>query len=333
MRRALAAAVAAVCLGVPASASAVTLVVPANDQRVSATPELGWQLDPGETSVRVAVYRRQGQPASAVFSADLAPDQISIEVQPPLARGRYYWLVQGSLNGAPTFSPEGTFVVSPRNPCIPANPALLCPDLAMSRPSDLRVDRLGFRRILRSTSSLNNVGSGPIELRGTRISRLSMRARQRIRRRSGGRFVVHEQGIRLGFKFIPGQGRYWKMRDPARLRIVSLETGRTVRLSPKLYYCLRDLRRTRRLGRSPRRRVYPGCSQRGDIRRVTLGTSVGWSDIYPASYYEQWVDVTGLRGRYRLEHTADPLDLLYEESEENNSSSVIVSLPSGRRVG
>ena len=42
--------------------------------------------------------------------------------------------------------------------------------------------------------------------------------------------------------------------------------------------------------------IYPGCNQDPYIDRVTLGTSVGWSDIYPAAYHQQWIDVGGLRG-------------------------------------
>ena len=46
--------------------------------------------------------------------------------------------------------------------------------------------------------------------------------------------------------------------------------------------CLRDLERTKPMSRSPGHRVYPGCNQDPGRQRVRLGTSVGWSDIYPA---------------------------------------------------
>ena len=84
--------------------------------------------------------------------------------------------------------------------------------------------------------------------------------------------------------------------------------------------------------RSPRRFHYPACSQNARMRSVTLGTSVGWSDIYPPTYPEQWIDVTGLRGCFSYEHTADPRNGIYESNEDNNQARVIVRLPFRRGV-
>ena len=75
---------------------------------------------------------------------------------------------------------------------------------------------------------------------------------------------------------------------------------------PRCVYCLRDLKRTEPGPRSPRSRVFPKCSQDPRKRTVTLGTSVGWSDVYPSKYYQQWIDVTGLRGCFAYVHRADP---------------------------
>jgi hypothetical protein len=60
---------------------------------------------------------------------------------------------------------------------------------------------------------------------------------------------------------------------------------------------------------------------------VTLGTSVGWADVYPPTYPEQWIDVTGLRGCFAYAHIADPNNRVYESNEDNNESQVIVRLP------
>ncbi|MCZ4497144.1 MAG: hypothetical protein JWM25_1729, partial [Thermoleophilia bacterium] len=108
-------------------------------------------------------------------------------------------------------------------------------------------------------------------------------------------------------------------------------SGRAVqrtRVGPKTVYCLRDLQRTRgSLPRSPRGRVYPACSQQLSQRSATLGTSVGWSDVYPASYNENWIDVTGLRGCFAYVHIADPTNVIYESNEDDNRSNVVVRLP------
>ena len=157
-----------------------------------------------------------------------------------------------------------------------------------------------------------------------------MRARQRIYRRGGGRIGL-ATGARLFFKYVPGQTRYWKFLYAAKFELWRIDSQgnrvRKVRRGPKVSYCLRDLQRTRPRARSPRKRVYPACNTKPGTRKVRLGTSVGWSDIYPASYPEQYLDVTGLRGCFAYRHTADPRNGVYESSERNNSAQVIVRLP------
>ncbi|HEY6781259.1 MAG TPA: hypothetical protein VI111_09900, partial [Thermoleophilaceae bacterium] len=51
------------------------------------------------------------------------------------------------------------------------------------------------------------------------------------------------------------------------------------------------------------------------------------SDVYPPSYPEQWIDVTGLRGCFAYVHTADPENGIFESNEHNNRAQVIVRLP------
>ena len=223
----------------------------------------------------------------------------------------------------------------PANPCLDAKSRarLLCPDLVMRKPFGLQIDLLvrPGRVVLRAGNSIDNVGLGPAELHGVRTSRYLMRARQRIYRRRGGRIGI-TTGARLFFKFVPGQYRYWKFHQAARFELwrVSSEGRRVrrVKTGPKVSYCLRDLKRTRpSRPRSPRRRVYPACNTRAATPKVTLGTSVGWSDVYPPTYPEQWIDVTGLRGCFAFRHIADPLNGLYESNERNNAASVTVRLP------
>ena len=230
-------------------------------------------------------------------------------------------------------SPAGARV----NPCAQARfRDLLCPDLIMKRPSGLSLERYEGHLLLRSTSSIDSVGAGAMEITGRRYRAGHMHVRQRIHRRGGGSILV-KTGAELRFKQIPGQGGYWKLRDAARLEVWSVNAAgiqlRRVRVSPKLFYCLRDLRRTRpdRPG-SPAREVYPACNQNPAIDHVRLGTSVGWSDIYPGGYYQQFVDVSGLRGRFALVHIADPENKLFESDETNNASRVLLRLPSGARL-
>jgi hypothetical protein len=224
------------------------------------------------------------------------------------------------------------------NPCQgPQAAELLCPDLLMAPPRDLEIDRRAVRGrvVLRATNSIDSRGAGPAELRGRRDGERTMGARQVIHRVDGSRLYVRT-GARLYFQPIPDQGRYWKFADAARFELWRLDAERRrvelVRVGPKQNYCLRDLERTARMRRSPRRRVYPACSQNRRQRAVTLGTSVGWSDVYPATYHQNWIDVTGLRGTFAFVHIADPRNGIHESDETNNSAETIVSLPSGRAL-
>ncbi len=203
----------------------------------------------------------------------------------------------------------------------------------MKKPHGLRLDRtiVKGRVVLRAGNSIDNVGTGPAELFGVRTSRYFMRARQRIYRRGGGRRLGISTGARLYFKYVAGQTRYWKFLYAAKFELWRINSQgrrlRKVKRGPKVSYCLRDLQRTRPRARSPRRRVYPACNTNPRTRRVRLGTSVGWSDIYPPTYPEQYLDVTGLRGCFAYRHTADPRNGIYESNERNNSAQVFVRLP------
>jgi hypothetical protein len=248
--------------------------------------------------------------------------------------------------GAATSAGQTPPPAPPPNPC--ANPLeeLRCPDLVMSAPFDLVMDRKTERGhlLLRASSSINNHGRGPLELRGHRRGSRSMTVTQIIYRTGGTRAFFPSQAL-LGFKLVSGRRygftypnfSYWKFRGAARFQLWSLDAqgkaAQLVRFGPKLFYCFRDLLRTRPSRRSPRRAVYPACSQNPRQQRVTLGTSVGWSDVYPYTYPEQYIDVTGLRGRYAYVQVADPFNRIVESNEQNNVSEVVIQLPSGRVLG
>ena len=219
------------------------------------------------------------------------------------------------------------------NPCAgPEAARLLCPNLRIGPPSDLYLEDAGGRRLLRASSDVRSRGRGPIELRGRRNGRRTMRTTQRIYRAGGGHLEVRSRAT-LRFTDVGSYfgGSYWKVHELAHFELRrasrSGPLGDVVRVGPKLNYCLRDLERTRPGRRSPDDRHYPGCNQNPYRSRVTLGTSVGWSDIYPADYDKQWIDVTGLRGCFAFVVTVDPRHLLYESDEDDNTSQRLVRLP------
>ena len=220
------------------------------------------------------------------------------------------------------------------NPCIgPDAGQLHCPNLRIGPPTDLYATHPGGGRVLlRATSDVQSRGLGPIELRGQRNGPRSMRTNQRIYKKGGGHITVPSQAT-LHFTDVGAYfgGSYWKVHQLARFELLRVgpdgSLGEMVRVGPKLNYCLRDLERTRPGRRSPPRRHYPGCNQYPYQDRVTLGTSVGWSDIYPAPYDKQWINVAGLRGCFAYTMTVDPKELLFESNEQDNGSMVRVRLP------
>ncbi len=238
-----------------------------------------------------------------------------------------------SVAAACTAASAGAVAPIGENPCEgPEAQTLLCPNLRIGPPHDLYIQRAGGRVRLRATSDVRSRGTGPMELRGRRDGWHSMRTRQRIYRAGGGHIDV-PSGAMLHFTDVGPYfgGSYWKVHQLARFELWSVDGQRRplhrVRVGPKLNYCLRDLERTRPGRHSPSSRHYPGCNQNPYEDRVTLGTSVGWSDIYPADYDKQWIGVGGLRGCFAFVMTVDPNGLLFESNENDNSSRRLVRLP------
>lgn len=227
----------------------------------------------------------------------------------------------------------GATAATVANPCEgPEAGHLLCPNLRIGKASDLYETSHGDRTLLRATSNVKSRGKGPMELRGHRNGWHSMRVNERIHRKGGGRLVLRT-GAALHFTDVGAYfgGSYWKVHQLARFELRRVgpqgKAGSVIRTSPKLNYCLRDLERTRPGRRSPASPYYPGCNQDPYIDAVTLGTSVGWSDIYPADYDKQYIDVSGLRGCFLFTMTVDPKHLLFESNERDNSSRRRVRLP------
>ncbi len=221
----------------------------------------------------------------------------------------------------------------PLNPCIGPQAGLyLCPDLRMGTPANLYATRGYYGEVLlHAQTSINNVGQGPAEIFGRRSGEYTMAAVQHLHLRRGG-YVTISTGASLYFKAIPGQYRYWKWLNAASMQLWRLDSHgnpvQLVRVGPKDIYCLRDLKHTHPgLPGSPAGPHYPGCSQQLGIRTRTLGTSVGWSDVYPATYYQNYINVTGLKGCFAYAEIADPTNVVYGSEVGNNSSDVTVRLP------
>jgi hypothetical protein len=202
----------------------------------------------------------------------------------------------------------------------------------MGAPAHLKIDRMPSGRVLlRMQNAIINVGQGPAELFGRRTGPREMAASQVIGDAAGVR-RRYASGAEVYYTSVPARGGdYWKMDDAARFELYAMAPdgtrGALVRVGPKLRYCLRDLDRVRFWQRVPRRRVFGACNQSASKQEVTLGTSVGWADVYPARYPGNWIEVTGLLGCFVVLHRADPERHIFEMSEANNTSAKTVRLP------
>jgi hypothetical protein len=235
-------------------------------------------------------------------------------------------------------APHGANALAAENPCEgPEAAALLCPDLKVGPAADLFVEhggRYGYGggARLHAGNDIRSRGRGPMELRGRRYKRNWMRANQAIYRVGGGMSIFRTDAkihfYDVGYEY---GGSYWKVHDPLSMEIWTLGEDRQplerVRKGPKVFYCFRDLEHTRPMRRSPGHAVYPACNQDPGRQRVRLGTSVGWSDIYPSDYDRQWVSVSGLRGCFAFVMRVDPENLLFESNERNNRSVRVIRLP------
>jgi hypothetical protein len=220
-----------------------------------------------------------------------------------------------------------------KDPCKgPQSKHLLCPDLRIGTPSEMYVSTDDGRTLLHATSDVESRGRGPMELRGVRDGPKRMRVLQRVYKKGGGHITLRTDAS-LRFTDVGGYfgGSYWKVHQLARFELRRVLSGgglgAALRVSPKHNYCLRDLERTRPGRHSPLAAHYPACNQDPHIERDVLGTSVGWSDIYPADYDKQYIDVTGLRGCFVFRMTVDPKNRLFESDDRDNSSQRRVRLP------
>ena len=172
-----------------------------------------------------------------------------------------------------------------------------------------------------------------MELRGRRYKRNWMRANQAIYRVGGGVEVFRTE-VQLHFYDVGAYwgGSYWKVHNPLSMEIWSLDDDRRpldrVRTGPKVFYCLRDLERTKPMSAlagpprttpaATRTRAGSGC---GSAPRSAGRTST------PPTTTASGSTSAGLRGCFAFVMRVDPQNLLYESNENDNRSVRIVRLP------
>ncbi len=212
----------------------------------------------------------------------------------------------------------------------------LLPDLDQQAPSGILVLRTAGSTRLGFTSAVDNVGDGPIHIRGRRFGGARvMQADQLVHHRDGTIGVVPEIG-RLAYEPHPPHF-HWHLEpyEDYELRRASDDTF--VARDGKSGFCLLD-----RWGHALRRPgIVPGpprfvgdcAGGRPEARRVDEGSSVGYTDRYPGFFHGQDIDITGLEpGLYVLVHRANPQRRIREVRYSNNDASALIRISPVNRV-
>lgn len=223
----------------------------------------------------------------------------------------------------------------------PAASGELRPDLEQQAPSELAfqtVTTVGRTRFLLGfRSATDNVGEGPLSVFAFRQSPVvpTMRASQRVRLLGGGVRTYPRVGF-LRYTYSSSHD-HWHLMGFQRYELRRARDHRLVVSDRKSGFCLTD-----RWGNAAhgfvghrRRPVFTDYCERSNTGAliVSQGTSVGYSDVYPAHFHGQSLNVTRVpAGIYELVHRASPNLLIRELRYENNAASLRIRLswPQGK---
>ena len=237
---------------------------------------------------------------------------------------------------APSFARSGKVVFSVLEPGEPfpdeqsdagtpqVGPRELLPDLDQRAPFRLTVvgTKLGF------ASATDNVGEGPIWVRGSRPAASGPMRAQQLVRLSDGSVRAYDDAGRLRYTPSPTH-THWHLLGFQRYELRTPEGSLLVR-DRKSGFCLADhygLAR-RRVQRFTGGTFYGNCAA-SDPRALSVeqGTSIGFTDLYPAHFHGQNLELRGIpAGVYLLVHRANPGLQLEEIDYTNNAASLRIRL-------
>ena len=212
-------------------------------------------------------------------------------------------------------------------------PDLLLPDLDQRAPSGLSVTPLHGHFRLGFTSASDNVGRGRLWITGVRPNRAvyEMRADQVVQVRGGGVRVYRDVG-HIRFVNDPPH-HHWHLMRFQEFELRRASDYAIVQRDHKTGFCLRDRHHlaSARVGRF----FKDNCGQWQTGRMsVVMGTSVGYTDLYPGYFHGQSLDLLGVpAGDYVLVHRSNASRAIRELRHDNNAASlrVRVGWPRGTR--
>jgi hypothetical protein len=197
----------------------------------------------------------------------------------------------------------------------------LPPNLQMAPLRDVQLEtRDDGRHLLRFSAIIVNVGAGPFELHGSRAPGDTDMGTvtQRVYDTAGGSRAIATPAT----MFFAGDGhQHWHVRNLQFYELRPLDGQNTLGTGAKSGFCFFDgVVNDLTLPGAPQFPHFLQCGE-ADSLAVTMGTSVGWGDIYEWSLPDQWIDVTGLPpGRYRLRAAADPDNWFVEQNDADNDT-------------
>jgi hypothetical protein len=223
----------------------------------------------------------------------------------------------------PTVTPTSTPTATPTPTPTDVGRRPLLPNLRTLKASEVRIVKRGSVRRLRFSSTLANVGVGPLEVvprpgnrcpKGKRdVAQAVYQDRNRDLRyeRATERHRVFRQSGCM--EFHPAHN-HWHVDASARYWLTRPRVDTVLVRHAKVSFCLRD---SRRLPDRQRAAVYGACSR--DKRQ---GITPGWGDVYEWFLPGQELTLPRHlpRGLYCLHQRADPLNVLRESNETDNDS-------------
>ena len=230
---------------------------------------------------------------------------------------------------APRFDAVGVAGATEQVAAPVTDPDLLLPDLQALPPEELyvAVERDAGTREIRFSTTVANLGEGPLEMGGTYDPATGRtRATQRIEsiafdglvERYVGDFVYHPSHSHWHFESFT-EFELWTYEPDG-------ELDDLVASSDKMTFCVMDTDRVdSALRGAAAEAAFGGCGT------GVQGLSVGWGDTYSAGLPGQQLDISDVPdGRYAIRSTADPEDRLQETDETNNAAVVYVQLTGDR---
>jgi hypothetical protein len=243
-----------------------------------------------------------------------------------------------------TYAKIGATVVLPGGaPPPPPGGTALLPDLGVRTLRQFTInttEQPGVKE-LKFPAVTANVGAGPFEIHGTRASTTSTSwiTTQTIYNTGGTTTTIPVTGATF---FFAGDGHsHWHVRDLDSYDLLNA-SGTRVRIGEKHGFCFEDNTSYRDWPGNPNHPASPlnpvyipanvcGVNQPNALA-VQHGLSVGWSDTYPTTLPDQYIDITGLsNGKYRAQVTADWANWFKETNESNNFSWADITI-SGNTV-